>query len=129
MDDSKKKITRRVVIFILVLALLYTGSVLTSVFLKRSNASTYLKAATVNTNYNVFMLMITRAATYLKLINLNAYQNETAVAARQFAALGGFTTINKAMDDLVVNFNISLITQTWKYFACNANNGTFTVGS
>jgi len=68
-----------------------------------------------------------RAVTYAKLINIKAYQNNTQVAKTQLNILNNLTNINPIMDQLVVNFNIVPITQTWSYFNWN-NNGSFQVG-
>jgi len=86
-----------------------------------------LQAATINTDYNSFMLLMARAVTYAKLINIKAYQNNTQVAKTQLNILNNLTNINPIMDQLVVNFNIVPITQTWSYFNWN-NNGSFQVG-
>ena len=86
-----------------------------------------MQAATINTDYNSFMLLMARAVTYAKLINIKAYQNNTQVAKTQLNILNNLTNINPIMDQLVVNFNIVPITQTWSYFNWN-NNGSFQVG-
>jgi len=56
-----------------------------------------------------------------------SFNNNTAYANLFFQAIQSQTGIISAMDNLVVNFDISSITQSWISFSCNTNNGTFTV--
>jgi len=75
------------------------------------------------------MLTVAKSATLLKLTTINGYQNKTSSASYNFNDMKSLPDISQAMDSLVSNFNIDLITQYWQYFSCNANNGTFSVDS
>lgn len=70
MDDKKKHITSRVIIFILIISLLFTGALLASMFLKLNNQNTYLQATKINAAYNNFMLTIAKDIIYLRLTNI-----------------------------------------------------------
>ena len=69
-EDGKKNISRRVVIFIFVISALFTAALLTSVFIKQNNQKTYLQAARINSAYHNFMMILTIDIYFVQIINI-----------------------------------------------------------
>jgi len=79
-DDKKKHIIRRVLIFIVITSIIMIAIELTLIILKLQNQDIFLSASGINQFYNNFMLLLTRATSHLKLTNLYGYQNQTTLA-------------------------------------------------
>jgi len=74
-DNKKKNISRRVVIFTIIISFLFTTALLTSVFLKQKNQTTYLQATHVNNAYHNLMMIMAKDLAYLKLVNFLSFLN------------------------------------------------------
>lgn len=65
----------------------------------------------------------------MKKVNYNTYTNNSYLSAIYFSVAAGMVNITSAMDNLVVNFEIGSITQTWDTLTCNATSGNFVMGT
>jgi hypothetical protein len=93
---------------------------------KQTNQATYLQASDINSVYVDFMKLITTDIAYIKMANKLSTSQNFGFAQTFYNSINQ-TSIIAMMDRIVVNFDISSITQMWTTLTCNSKNGTFTV--
>lgn len=113
----------------MIMAILLVASLLAAIFIKLNNQNVYLNTIKVNTAYNDFILLMTSSVTTMKSLNYYMFTNNTSLGNVFYNITAGYVNITSAMDNLVVNFDISAITQTWNTLTCNTTSGDYFLGN
>lgn len=121
LDDHKKKITYRILAFTFIVVLVLLGLLIAAIIVKQNNQDTYQKALNINTSFNTFMIAVVRAVFSVKFLNFYSFSKITSIANVFLGYFRYFSNIINLMDQLVVNFDINAITQTWNTFTCGTN--------
>lgn len=120
-DDRKKTITYRILTFTILIVLLLFGILIATVLVKLSNQNMYLNTLSINTAFNKFMMTVSKDVYFMKIVNFYQFSNNTFLANYFFGILASNINITSNMDQLVVNFDINSITQTWNTYTCGTN--------
>jgi hypothetical protein len=128
-DDRKKNISTRIIIFTVITILLLLGVLLAGALIKLSNQNTSLNIININKSFNTFLLTVSREIYAMKMLNFHEYSNNTNLGTIFYGVAAGYVNITTAMDKLVINFDISSITQTWSTLSCNSTGGNFALGA
>jgi hypothetical protein len=128
-DDKKKNIATRILVFTFGMILLLLGALLAAILIKLGNQNLSLSTININSAFNSFLLTVANEVSVMKSINYDVFTGNTYLAGILFNVAAGGVNITTAMDNLVVNFNINSITQTWSTLTCNTTSGGFILGS
>ena len=115
--------------FTIAMAVLLLAALLAAALIKASNQDLSLATVRINSSFNQFMMMLTGQVVTMQRVNYLAYTNNTEMATALFQFAPALANITAAMDNLVVNFDINSITQTWNTLTCNATSGRFILGN
>ena len=109
-DDRKKRITNRILAFTIIIVLLLLAVLIAAILVKLSNQDTYLNTLSINTAFNKFLMTVSRAIFFAKLLNFYQLNNNAFMANVFLNYLANSVNITSTMDQLVVNFEIGAIT-------------------
>lgn len=115
--------------FTIAMVVLLLGALLAAALIKANKQDLTLATVRINNSFNKFMIMLARQVDTMKKVNYLAYTNNTELATNMFRLASQMVNITVAMDNLVVNFDINSITQTWSTLTCDATSGIFILGN
>lgn len=115
--------------FTVVVVALLLGALLATALIKLNNQRVSLSTININSAFNQFLLTVTNQVVAMKYLNYYQYTNNATMASRFFSTAASNVNITTAMDNLVVNFDITAITQTWSTLSCNTTTGVYVVGT
>ena len=97
-DDRKKRITCRILTFTIIIVVLLLAVLIAAILVKLSNQDTYLKTLRINTAFNKFLMTISRANYFAKMLNLSQFKNPNAQSNIFLSFVKSNSNIMSAMD-------------------------------
>lgn len=119
----------RILIFTVGMVLLLFGALIAAVLVKLNNQNLSISTINVNSSFHNFMVNLSFEVIYMKFLNFYQYINATPMASIMYSSAANYVNITTSMDNLVVNFEIGSITQTWNTLTCNTTSGNFILGT